>query len=259
MSYQYGICLLSMVSLRSEASHESAMISQLLFGETFTIIEETKFWLKIQTTFDQIIAWVDNTQITTISVEDFNQLSKIEDKFSAEIFAYVSNPKHILTIIPQGASLSVLEVSSINQEQLLFEGTPFLTSKQKKELVNTALQYLNAPFLAGGKTPFGIDAAGFVQMVYKINGFCLPRFVEDQSKLGESLSFIEESETGDLAFFDDEMGQIVHVGIMLTDNYLIHAYGKVRIDRIDHLGIFNEDLNRHTHQLRIIKQVVVNN
>jgi hypothetical protein len=88
------------------------------------------------------------------------------------------------------------------------------------------------------------------------NGFYLPRTVKSQSKLGDSLSFIEESEPGDLAFFDDEDGNINHVGIMLTDNYILHAYGKVRIDRLDHLGIFNEFLNKHTHQLRIIKQVV---
>lgn len=257
MTQKYGVCLLSIVPLRSEASHQSAMISQLLFGETFLIMEETKIWTKIQTTFDQVIAWVDSSQIVSISADDYDQLSNVNQKFSTEIVAYVSNHKHILTIIAHGASLNVLDFSSINKEKMVFEGVPLLPSKQKKDLINTALQYLNAPYLEGGKTPFGIDASGFVQMVYKINGFYLPRQVEEQSKLGESLSFIEESEPGDLAFFDNEEGQIVHVGIMLTDNYLIHAYGKVRIDRLDHLGIFNQKLNKHTHQLRIIKQVVV--
>jgi cell wall-associated NlpC family hydrolase len=47
---------------------------------------------------------------------------------------------------------------------------------------------------------------------------------------GEALSFIEESEPGDLAFFDNEEGTIIHVGIIMADNYIIHASGKVRID-----------------------------
>ena len=256
MIEKIGVCLLSIVPLRLDPCHSSAMVSQLLFGETFEIIEEINNWYKIQTSYDQVNAWVEKIQTTLISAENYQDLSKIEEKFSAEIVAYVSNPKHILTIIPPGASVSVLDIDAINFEKMIFDGLPFKASNQKNNLINTALQYLNAPYLKGGKTPFGIDASGFVQMVYKINGFYLPRTVESQSKLGDSLSFIEESEPGDLAFFDDEDGNINHVGIMLTDNYILHAYGKVRIDRLDHLGIFNEFLNKHTHQLRIIKQVV---
>jgi cell wall-associated NlpC family hydrolase len=100
--------------------------------------------------------------------------------------------------------------------------------------------------------PFGIDCSGFTQMVYKLNGFHLLRDASQQSTQGEALSFIEESEPGDLAFFDNEEGTIIHVGIIMADNYIIHS-GKVRIDRIDHLGIFNAETNKHTHKLRVIK------
>ena len=93
-------------------------------------------------------------------------------------------------------------------------------------------------------------------MVYKLNGYKLPRDAAQQSKQGEALSFIEESEPGDLAFFDDEEGNIVHVGIIMMDNYIIHAHGKVRIDRLDHTGIFNVDSKTHTHKLRVIKKIV---
>ncbi|PAM93605.1 hydrolase Nlp/P60, partial [Flavobacterium sp. IR1] len=125
----------------------------------------------------------------------------------------------------------------------------------KENILNTAFLYLNAPHLWGGKTPFGIDASGFTQMVYKLNGYKLSRNAADQARQGESLSFIEESEPGDLAFFDDKEGVINHVGVMMNDNYIIHAYGKVRIDRIDHSGIYNAELRRHTHKLRVIKKI----
>ncbi|WP_339650035.1 C40 family peptidase, partial [uncultured Salegentibacter sp.] len=124
------------------------------------------------------------------------------------------------------------------------------------EIVKTALLYLNSPYAWGGKSPLGIDCSGLTQMVYKLNGYQLNRNSADQAKQGEPLSFIEESEAGDLAFFDDKEGIIDHVGIMMNDNYIIHVDGKVRIDRIDHSGIFNAELKRHTHQLRVIKKII---
>ena len=108
----------------------------------------------------------------------------------------------------------------------------------------------------GGKTPLGIDCSGFTQMVYKLNGYKLLRDASQQASQGEALSFIEESEPGDLAFFDNSEGVIIHVGIIMEDNYIIHAHGKVRIDRLDHSGIYNVDKRIHTHKLRVIKKII---
>ena len=116
--------------------------------------------------------------------------------------------------------------------------------------------FLNAPYLWGGRSPFGIDCSGFTQIIYKSIGFKLPRDAYQQATIGQTLSFIEESESGDLAFFDNEEGKIIHVGIMLSDNKIIHASGKVRIDSIDHQGIFNAETNRYSHKLRIIKRII---
>ena len=127
---------------------------------------------------------------------------------------------------------------------------------QKSNIPKTAFTFLNTPYRKGGKSPFGIDAAGFTQIVYKLCGVMLPRTASEQSALGEVLSFIEESEPGDLAFFDDEEGTIIHVGIVLENNYIIHAAGQVRVDRLDQTGIFNFEKNTHTHQLRLIKSIV---
>jgi cell wall-associated NlpC family hydrolase len=149
-----------------------------------------------------------------------------------------------------------LNHADINSTNYDFEGLRVSGVKPKDNLVKTAYQYLNSPYLWGGKTPFGIDCSGFTQMVYKLNGYKLLRDASQQSTQGEVLSFIEESEPGDLAFFDNEEGKIIHVGIMLENNYIIHASGKVRIDRLDHLGIYNAEINRHTHRLRVIKKII---
>ena len=124
-----------------------------------------------------------------------------------------------------------------------FEGQTSGASVQKNNIPKPAFTCLNTPYRKGGKSPFGIDAAGFAQIVYKLCGVMLPRTASEQSALGEVLSFIEESEPGDLAFFDDEEGTIIHVGIVLENNYIIHAAGQVRVDRLDQTGIFNVEKN----------------
>ena len=89
-----------------------------------------------------------------------------------------------------------------------------------------------------------------------MRGYNIPRSAAEQAGEGEVLSFIEESEPGDLAFFDDKEGNIDHVGIIMKDNYIIHSYGKVRVDRLDHTGIFNTEERKYSHQLRVIKKIV---
>ena len=175
---------------------------------------------------------------------------------NADLIEYISTPNNHLLPIPLGSSLSFLENEEINTSKFSFDGMKVCGAKPKSELVKTAFMYLNAPYLWGGKSPFGIDCSGFTQMVYKLNGHHLLRDASQQATQGEPLSFIEESEPGDLAFFDNDEGNIVHVGIMMEDNYIIHASGQVRIDRLDHLGIYNADTNRHTHKLRVIKKII---
>ena len=123
-------------------------------------------------------------------------------------------------------------------------------------MIQTASLYLNAPYLWGGKTPLGIDCSGLTQMTYRLHGIALPRDAAQQAQIGETLSFIDESEAGDLAFFDNEEGDIIHVGLLMKNHYILHAHGKVRIDRIDQTGIYNLDTNQHSHKLRMIKKVI---
>jgi cell wall-associated NlpC family hydrolase len=158
--------------------------------------------------------------------------------------------------IPLGADITFLDHTHINTENYIFEGLKASGITSKQALIQTAYMYMNTPYLWGGKTPFGIDCSGMVQMVYKLNGYNLLRDASQQATQGEALSFIEESEPGDLAFFDNEEGRIIHVGILLEDHHIIHAHGKVRIDRLDHLGIYNVDTQRHTHKLRVIKKII---
>jgi len=252
----FAICNLSIIPLRSEPSDRSEIVSQILFGEHFEVLEYNKQWSKVKLQFDEYEGWIDSKQYQIISKENFEMLCKEAIILNSDLVQYISAKNNILIPITLGASLSFLNHSDINTENYEFEGLKVSGVKSKTGLINTAYMYLNAPYLWGGKTPFGIDCSGFTQMVYKLNGYKLLRDASQQSSQGEVLSFIEESEPGDLAFFDNEEGKIIHVGIMLENNYIIHASGKVRIDRLDHLGIYNAELNRHTHRLRVIKKII---
>ena len=252
----FGICNLAIIPLRVEPSDKSEIVSQVLFGEHFEIIEQLKQWSKIKLQFDDYEGWVDSKQYQKISESEFKQLSEDVIVLNADLIEYITGPSNLLIPIPLGSSLSFLNHSDINKENFEFEGTKISGIKTKNHIINTAFMFLNAPYLWGGKTPFGIDCSGFTQMVYKLNGYKLLRDASQQAGQGEALSFIEESEPGDLAFFDNEEGKIIHVGIIMENNYIIHASGKVRIDRLDHLGIYNADVNKHTHKLRVIKKIM---
>ncbi|MBF4465218.1 C40 family peptidase [Flavobacterium sp. LC2016-12] len=252
----FGICNLAIVPVRSEPSDRSEIVTQLLFGEHIEILERQNQWARIKIQFDDYEGWVDSKQYQVISEANYNQLSKEATILNADLIDYITAPDNLLLPIPLGASLTFLNNSEINTSNFDFEGTKTSGVKPKSALINTAFMYLNAPYLWGGKTPFGIDCSGFTQMVYKLNGYKIHRDASQQALDGEPLSFIEESEAGDLAFFDNDEGNIIHVGIIMDNNYIIHASGKVRIDRLDHLGIYNPELNKHTHKLRVIKKII---
>lgn len=248
---QYGICNLSIVSVRNQPANASEMVTQLLFGEHFKILEERGKWSRIRIAYDSYEGWIDNRQFLKIEEDLFNDLEDFVPSYSADLIEFLVDEYNSFTSITLGACLNGLQF--LKQK---FDGNHITGKTEKFQLINTALLYLNAPFTWGGKTPCGIDCSGLAQMVYRINGYSLLRDSFQQARQGEPLSFIEESEPGDLAFFDDAEGNINHVGIMMKDNYIIHVHGKVRIDRIDHSGIFNIEQGKHTHKLRVIKRII---
>lgn len=252
----FGICNLAIIPLRAEANDRSEIVSQVLFGEHFEVLETAKQWTRIRLQYDGYEGWIDTKQYRKITKEQYEQLGQDAIVLNSDLIEYVTAPNNLLMPIPLGASLSFLNHPDINVDNFEFEGMRINGVKPKSNLINTAFAYLNAPYLWGGKTPFGIDCSGFTQMVYKLNGYHLLRDASQQATQGDALSFIEESEPGDLAFFDNDEGRIIHVGIIMDNNYIIHGSGKIRVDRLDHLGIYNAELNKHTHKLRVIKKII---
>lgn len=232
-----GICNVSIAPLRADSSDKSEIVSQLLYGESADIIEVKDNWTKILTHYDNYEAWMDTKQISPVS-EEF--VASRKRNFVKEPFQ---------STMTESGKVLLSMGSEVN-----FETTAPTRGRDLSEsIVNCAKEFLNVPYLWGGKSFFGIDCSGFTQIIYKIHGIKIPRDTYQQAELGEVLTFIEEAKPGDLAFFENKEGRIHHVGIILADQKIIHAHGKVRIDSLDSTGIFNKDQNKHTHKLRFIR------
>lgn len=257
----HGICNLSVVPGRIEPSDKSEMITQLLFGEHFKILRKENNWIYIRCAYDQYECWIDKKQYQEISEETYNELESKEITSSMELFYILEDQENKQYIpVPLGCSLPYFDGLNCNLEgfEYTFDGQTNSVKNRKINdfIVETALLYLHAPYMWGGRSPLGIDCSGFTQMVFKTGGIRIPRDAYQQADIGNTLGFIEEAMQGDLAFFDNQEGRIIHVGIIIGGGKIIHASGKVRIDKIDHLGIYNEEEKNYSHNLRLIKRII---
>jgi len=250
---QYGIATLSIIPLRAEASERSELVSQILFGETYLITEWQEKWVKVLTTYDDYEGWVSRVQVTPLNNEDYLEMQSHKAVLTTQPFTIANKQSdNSLLYLPAGSILPFYENGSSWIGNEVFGVND--AGEPDADLLVTATSYLNTPYLWGGRTHFGIDCSGFVQTVFKQHGLQLKRDASQQAEQGSVVDFLPAAQAGDLAFFDNDEGRIVHVGIMLNHEQIIHASGRVKIDHIDGQGIYSEELKKHTHKLRIIKR-----
>ncbi len=248
--------------MRSSASDKSEQVTQLLFGELVEVLEmKGKAWTKVRCQWDNYIGWVDAKQIKALTASEFKKYQK-KYAYCLDLMQPVMGDDHHLPITI-GAQLPNFDGMrlSLGDQHFSFSGQAVFPEdiEQTVEMVlKIARRYLYAPFQWGGRSPLGIDAPGLTQMVFKMVGIQMHREAVQQVYQGQSIDFIEQSLPGDLAFFENRRGNIAHVGIIFPEGQIIHASGKVRIDKIDHYGIFNEDTERYSHKLRVIKRFLKN-
>lgn len=235
-----GICVVTVAPVRAENSDKAEIVTEILFGESADILEVNKNWTKIKMHYDGYEGWMDTKQIKLVTDEYLanRKVTLITEDFSS----IMTNDGK--TLLSMGSEVEFPAVASRRSHDV------------RESIALTAKEFLNIPYLWGGKSFFAVDCSGFVQLVYKIHHVKMPRDTYQQAEVGEALTFVEESQPGDLAFFENSEGKIIHVGIMLENQKIIHASGKVRIDTLDSSGIFNKELNKHTHKLRVIKSIL---
>lgn len=233
------------------------MVTQMIFGECCEVLEQTKDWTRIRMNYDGYEGWCQPAHWTEI---DENEYTERNNPLTPEWVTSLEYNGHPM-MVPMGSSLTAMKNGRAHwrKNQVHYKGKawdPAVAPTDAKSIRQLTLKFLNTPYLWGGKTVFGIDCSGFSQTIFKFLGIPLLRDAWQQAGQGESIGFLEESKTGDLAFFDNEEGKITHVGILLNSHEIIHSSGKVRLDKIDNMGIVQSETFQRTHHLRVIKRIL---
>lgn len=235
-----GISTQAAIAIRKEHSHSSEMVSQLLYNELYTKLDEANGWTLIRTELDQYEGWIWAKQHHTLSELEYERLKACQ--------VYLTD-KPIISF--EGKLLSL--------GTPLYSPHPDATAQpvtfDPELMVANAKKLLEVPYIWGGRTVMGIDCSGLVQICARTAGLILPRDASQQSRCGEIVYFLQETQPGDLAFFGDAAEHITHVGIVISNEQIIHASGKVRIDYLDQTGIFNKETGMHTHHLQHIMRL----
>ena len=260
-SIDYGVCRLAIVSVRKNPSDYAEQITQLLFGDHYHVLSVSpdKRWLQIMIFSDRSEGWIDTKQHHAITPEYFEQINQADFKITMDIASNILYKKSPLTIVMG----SIVPISNSElfkmEEQLAFNGEAKSLGQRRdfEFLKSIALKYINAPYQWGGKSPFGMDASGLVQMIFKIVGYSLPRDIAHLNLQGKSSSSVGEALPGDLAFFQNKKGEVNHVGIVLEEEKIIHSSGRVRVDHLHEEGILNTETKIYTHHLSGFRRILL--
>lgn len=253
----FGICRLATVPMRHKGADSAEMISQLLYGEHYSVLEESenKKWIRVRNAFDDYEGWIDKKQHTQISKAFFDEVNNSDYQISTDLFSEIeyNGQSQFISI---GAVLPILSSSLFNdQEKVSLKGgaKPMQLKLKRAEILRFASALMNTPYYWGGRSSFGIDCSGFTQLLYRLAAYKLPRDSSQQILAGEQIS-LSEALPGDLAFFNNQEGRMNHVGLLYAADKIIHASGKVRLDKIDSNGIFNDEQKSYTHHLFMVKR-----
>ncbi|MCB0698841.1 MAG: C40 family peptidase [Chitinophagales bacterium] len=259
MILSYAYCNASLMPMRAEPSHKAEMVNQILYGEKVEVLEiNEEEWAKVRCELDEYIGWCKVSQITIVTAKEYKKQAKHIALSNNNHFVFENSTQWV----PMGSELFAVRGGKVNIQgkEGKYKGKRLSYEKMNpvpEQIIEAAKEYINAPYLWGGRSIAGIDCSGLVQMAFKMCGEAVPRDASQQAEIGEDVDFLQHARAADLAFFDNAEGRITHVGILIDDSHILHATdtsGRVVIDKIDQGGIISKILKRRTHKLRMIKR-----
>ena len=235
------------------------MTSQLLFGEPVRILEAVERYSRVAVEEDGTEGFVLTDQLAPAEPAAYRRQTE-EAAFALELFCPVFSNDYGMPVtfgarLPDYDGIQLLH----DGQRLRYSGQALLGPRKAPEpelMIRLARKWLYVPELPGGRTPTGVGGPELIQLLARLAGVRLPRDANAMSRQGRGVDFVEQCQEADLAFFDDDRGRLRHVGILLPDSQILHVSGRVRIDRLDHFGIFDLERRRYTHRLRVVRRVL---
>ncbi len=232
-----GICLSGFTALRGKPASSAEMVSSLVFGEQYTVLQEQGDWLEVSNDFDGYRAW--------LSSSNHNPLTKnISWKRVTGREPWVDEEGNHLHLAPGCC------IPEEAETEFVVEGGKYKRLAhypvEGDAPASTARLFLGTPYLWGGRSIYGIDCSGLVQMVYAVHRRALPRDSGPQSRINDRQLRFSDLKEGDLAFFVNAKAKVNHVGMVLQGERILHASGSVHIDTLTADGIVNRE-GKKTH------------
>ena len=267
-----GISLYSVTPVRTEASEAAEQSTQILFGETFAILEQKPRWTRVKLDSDAQEGWVDAKMICPMKAEEYASYRQALNGAATVVMpmAYAVSENNGQTIpLTAGTRLTNYQDGRFEVLGVGFRIDPGMVIAKsldlnEQNLLQAVRFFLNIPYLWGGKNAMGMDCSGFTQIILSLFGKKLPRNASEQATCGRKISALTKVKAGDLVFFDhyeptansqQPIAKVTHVGIVIDAERVIHCSGRVKVEKLDETGIFNAETGQYSHHLVSIRRI----
>lgn len=226
-------------NMRKNPNFNAEIVSQAYYSEQVNVIQSSSPWVKIETLADRYPGWVLAEQLytsegcfpsgsSTVRIHRcMAHLYHLPDTIYGPVLTLPFDSVLELEKNQENDSARWVKIKAIDGVNLFVQKGDLAFSKNIlsiDQLPSFSKQFLGLPYTWGGRSSFGYDCSGFVQMLYRQIGIYLPRDSKDQAKsdLMKNISF-DKLQAGDLIFFGLDESKIKHVGMSLGSDRFIHS------------------------------------